>query len=214
VFPPLYAIIHTAWLRRPELTFAAMMAESGVKLIQYRNKQISSRELFRVLQTLATQLVPRGIRLIVNDRPDIATLTGAGGVHVGQEDLPVERARAICGATSWVGVSTHNLEQVREADSTSADYMAIGPIFSTTTKQKPEPVVGIEFIRRARAITRKPLVAIGGITLERAEEIFRAGADSIAVAQDLFTASDPAARAREYLELACRVANLGIAARN
>ena len=147
-------------------------------------------------------LVPRGVRFIVNDRPDIALLTGASGVHVGQDDLGVEEARAICGQRSWVGVSTHTLEQVEAADRTSADYIAVGPVFPTTTKQNPDAVVGTELLRRARQITKKPLVAIGGITLERAEEVYLAGADSLAVIRDLICATSPGERAREYLRVA------------
>ena len=192
-------------LRTSELAFAEMMAKSGVELIQYRNKQASSRTLFQVSQNLATFLNARGVRLIVNDRPDIAVLAGAGGTHVGQEDLGVEEARAICGAACWVGVSTHSLEQVAQADKTSADYVAVGPVFPTRTKEKPDAVLGVDFIRRARGLTKKPLVAIGGITLERVGEVFRAGADSIAVARDLVCVADPAARARQFLDVAVQV---------
>ncbi len=193
-------------LKTSELAFAEMMAESGVELIQYRNKKCPSRTLFEVSRQLASFLNTRGVRFIVNDRPDIAALVDAGGVHVGQEDLSVEEARAICGATRWVGVSAHTLEQVEQADKTSANYIAVGPLFATDTKENPEEVVGIDFIRRARARTRKrkPLVAIGGITLERAPEVFRAGADSVAVARDLLCAADPAARARQFLEVAAQ----------
>lgn len=192
-------------LRTSELAFAEMMAKSGVELIQYRNKQASSRTLFQVSQNLATFLNACGVRLIVNDRPDIAVLAGAGGTHVGQEDLGVEEARAICGAACWVGVSTHSLEQVAQADKTSADYVAVGPVFPTRTKEKPDAVLGVDFIRRARGLTKKPLVAIGGITLERVGEVFRAGADSIAVARDLVCVADPAARARQFLDVAVQV---------
>jgi thiamine-phosphate pyrophosphorylase len=123
-------------------------------------------------------------------------------VHVGQEDLGVEEARAICGPQRWVGVSTHTLEQVAAADRTSADYVAFGPIFPTTTKQDPDAVVGTELLRRARQMTRKPLVAIGGITVERAAEVYGAGADSLAVVRDLICATSPGERAREYFEVA------------
>jgi thiamine-phosphate pyrophosphorylase len=194
-------------LRTSELAFAEMLAESGVELIQYRNKQTSSRSLFEVSQGLVCLLAPRGVRTIVNDRADIARLVEAGGVHVGQEDLPVAEARAICGPMRWVGVSTHTLGQVEKAQETSADYVAVGPIFATDTKQKTDPVVGVDFIRRARCLTSKPLVAIGGITLERAETVFRAGADSVAVARDLLCAADPRVRAREFLELGAQVAS-------
>ena len=207
VFPSLYAIMDAVLLRTSELAFAEMMAESGVELIQYRNKQASSRILFQVSQNLSNFLKRRPVRVVVNDRPDVAVLADAGGVHVGQEDLSVEEARAICGATRWVGVSTHALEQIAQADKTSADYIAVGPIFPTTTKEKPDAVVGVDFIRRARPLTRKPLVAIGGITLEGAGEVFRAGADSVAVARDLLCAADPAARARQFLEVAAQIAS-------
>jgi thiamine-phosphate pyrophosphorylase len=149
----------------------------------------------------------------VNDRADIARLAGANGVHVGQDDLPVDDARAICKQITsrservasaekfWVGISTHTLEQVRSAAATSADYIAIGPIFATTTKQNHEAIVGTSLIRQARQLTTKPLVAIGGITVATAEEVFRAGADCIAVARDLICAPDPASRIAEYLAI-------------
>jgi thiamine-phosphate pyrophosphorylase len=151
-------------------------------------------------------LCPRGVRFIVNDRPDVALLAGAGGVHVGQEDLGVEEARSIGNGARlkdwWVGVSTHTLEQVAAADRTSADYIAFGPIFPTTTKQNPDAVVGTELLRRARQLTLKPLVAIGGITLQRAADVYREGADSLAVVRDLICAPDPGTRAKEFLEVA------------
>ena len=153
---------------------------------------------------LAAVLRPTDVHLIVNDRADVAALSGASGVHVGQEDLPVEDARLCCPPPLWVGVSTHNLEQLREAAQTSADYIAVGPVFHTGTKANPDPVVGVEFIRAARRLTRKPLVAIGGITLESAAEVFRAGADSLAVISDLIATPDPAQRAAEYLAIAGR----------
>jgi thiamine-phosphate pyrophosphorylase len=181
---------------------AEALAESGVELIQYRNKKAPSRELFEISKKLSTGLAQRGVRFIVNDRPDIALLAGAGGVHVGQDDLGVEEARAICGTGRWVGVSTHTLEQVAAADRTSADYVAFGPIFPTTTKQNPDAVVGTELLRRVRQITQKPLVAIGGITLERAAEVYGAGADSLAVVRDLICSTNPAERARQYLKVA------------
>src|ERR1035437_289847 len=202
VFPRLYAIIDPTLLTTPELVLAETLAESGVELIQYRNKAAASRQFFEVSRQLSSVLARCGVRFIVNDRPDIALLAGAGGVHVGQDDLGVEEARAICGTERWVGVSTHSLDQVEAADRTSADYIAFGPIFPTKTKQNPDAVVGTELLRRARQITAKPLVAIGGITRERAAEIYDAGADSLAVARDLICAVNPAERAREYLDVA------------
>jgi len=205
VIPPLYAILDPSLLTTSELILAETLAESGVELIQYRNKNASSRELFESSLRLSRALAQRGVRFIVNDRPDIALLAGAGGVHVGQEDLGVEDARAICGPQRWVGVSTHTLEQVAAADRTSADYVAFGPIFPTTTKQNPDAVVGTELLRRARQMTRKPLVAIGGITLERAAEVYGAGADSLAVVRDLICAASPGERVLKYFEVAASV---------
>lgn len=202
IFPKLYAILDSSLLTISEIILAETLAESGVELIQYRNKTAPSRELFDISKKLSTGLAQRGVRFIVNDRPDIALLSGAGGVHVGQDDLGVEEARAICGAGRWVGISTHTLEQVAAADRTSADYVAFGPIFPTTTKQNPDAVVGTELLRRARQITQKPLVAIGGISLERAAEVYDAGADSLAVVRDLICAANPGERARQYLAVA------------
>jgi thiamine-phosphate pyrophosphorylase len=213
VFPRLYAIIDPALLTISELELAEALAGSGVELIQYRNKTASSRQFFEISRKLADFLRPRGIRFIVNDRADIALLAHAGGVHVGQDDLGVEDARVVCASAAgkdfWVGFSTHSLEQVAAADATSADYIAFGPIFPTATKKNPDPVVGTELLRKARQLTKKPLVGIGGITVDRAAEVYRAGADSIAVIRDLICAPDPGARAREYLAVAASNAARG-----
>lgn len=206
-FPPLYAIIDASLLTTSELALAETLAESGVELIQYRDKKATSRQLFEVFCRLSAALSSRKVRFIVNDRADIALLSGASGVHVGQEDLGVEEARYICGQQRWVGVSTHTLDQVALADRTSADYIAFGPIFPTTSKENPDAVVGIELLRRARQITAKPLVAIGGITVERAAEVYKAGADSLAVIRDLICAPDPGTQARRYLEVAGSLAS-------
>lgn len=183
---------------------ARELISAGIELIQYRAKHSSSREYFATCSHLAETLAIRNARFIVNDRPDIAAMVGAGGVHVGQEDLPPDDARRIYGSSRWVGVSTHTLEQVRVAAKTSADYIAVGPIFSTFTKEKPDAVVGASFIREARKLTEKPIVAIGGITRERAAEVYEAGADSIAVIRDLLESHNPGERAREFLAIAKR----------
>jgi thiamine-phosphate pyrophosphorylase len=176
-----------------------------VELIQYRDKQASSRILYRTSVEIVSRLRPLAVRFIVNDRPDVAVLAEAAGVHVGQDDLPVERARAIVGVDRWVGVSTHTLEQVREADRTSANYIAFGPIFQTTTKVPADPTVGTDGLRQARKLTGKPLVAIGGITVDCAEDVWHAGADVVAVSGDIAASSDPVARACAYLERAARL---------
>ena len=221
-FPALYAILSADLLSSPSAEYAAEfalnLANAGVGIIQYRNKSATARTLLEVSSRISHALAGINVRFIVNDRADIACLAGANGVHVGQDDLPIDDARAICkqiiprsesvvsAEKFWVGISTHTLEQVRAANATSADYIAVGPIFATTTKHNHETIVGTEFIRAARQLTTKPLVAIGGITVATAEEVFLAGADCIAVARDLICTPDPAARAAEYLAIAknCR----------
>jgi len=157
--------------------------------------------LFESSKRLSSLLIPQGVTFVVNDRADVASAAEASGVHVGQEDLGVEEARLVVGAARFVGVSTHNLEQFQRAAASSADYIAVGPIFATGTKSNPDPVVGTQFIRRVRPITDKPIVAIGGITLERAPEIIESGADSVAVISDILGAPEPAMRARQYIDL-------------
>jgi thiamine-phosphate pyrophosphorylase len=202
LFPALYAILDPSLVASPLVPFAENLAAAGVRLIQLRDKRGSPREVFTQARELAQALQLQSVRFIVNDRPDIAAIAGASGVHVGQQDLPVEDARRIVGSSQWVGVSTHNTEQLREAIATSADYIAVGPVFPTTSKANPDPVVGLELVRETRKLTQKPLVAIGGITLANAAEVFAAGADSIAVIRDLIAAPDPAQRVAEFLQIA------------
>jgi thiamine-phosphate pyrophosphorylase len=139
------------------------------------------------------------IKLIMNDRADLCLAVGFDGVHVGQDDLSPESVRKIIGPNRWLGVSTHNPEQLAEADKTSADYIAIGPVFATSSKENPDPVVGLEGVRRARALTRKPLVAIGGITRANAAAVIEAGSDSVAVISDLIR--DPRKSAEEFFRI-------------
>ena len=201
VLPKLYVILDAALLATPEIDCAGRLADAGVRLLQYRNKKASARELFNTSRELARLLLPRRVSFIVNDRPDVAFLSGASGVHVGQEDLGVQQAHAVAGPGKWVGVSTHSLIQFRAAAATSADYIAVGPIFSTSTKANPDPVVGTEMIRQVRMLTDKAIVAIGGITLDRAAGVIEAGADSVAVGSDILCAADPGKRARQYIDM-------------
>ena len=203
MFPALYAVLDPILTPEPA-GFARKLVEAGVQLLQLRDKRGSSRRMYEQAREL-TSLQTRGVRIIVNDRPDIAAMAGASGVHVGQDDLPAEEARKICKPPLWVGVSTHNLDQFRTAQLSSADYIAVGPIFATASKENPDPVVGLDFIRRVRQLTRKPLVAIGGITIETVASVYEAGADSVAVIRDLAAAADPAAQAGKYLAVAERV---------
>jgi len=185
----------------PETECAQELATAGVRLLQYRNKRASARELFETSKKLVSLLSPQGVSFLVNDRPDVAALAGANGVHVGQEDLGVEEARRVVGAEKLVGASTHNLEQFQRAVVSSADYIAVGPIFATGTKSNRDPVVGMEFIRKVRPLTDKPIVAIGGITLQRAPEIIESGANSVAVISDILGAPKSGMRARQYIDL-------------
>jgi thiamine-phosphate pyrophosphorylase len=201
VLPRLYVILDAALISIPEIDFARNLADAGVRLIQYRNKRASARQLFETSQELAEFLKPTGVQFIVNDRADVAALADADGVHVGQDDLGADQAREVVGAEKWVGVSTHNAEQFKAAGATSANYLAVGPVFATGSKENPDPVVGVEFVRHARAISDKPIVAIGGITLETAAEVLDAGADSVAVISDILRAENPGQRARQYVDL-------------
>ena len=139
------------------------------------------------------------VRLIMNDRADLCLGAEFDGVHLGQDDLSPESVRKIIGPERWLGISTHNPEQLREADLTSADYLAIGPVFSTLSKDKPDPVVGLDGVRQARKLTRKPLVAIGGITRANAASVIGAGADSVAVISDLLR--EPRKSAEEFFRI-------------
>jgi len=200
LLPRLYAIVDSSChgSTRDLVAFAEDLASVGCTLLQYRNK--SGNALVRLQQ--AQQLkkhVGDNVRLIMNDRADLCLAADFDGVHVGQDDLLPESVRKIIGPDRWLGVSTHNPEQLRDADLTSADYLAIGPVFATSSKDKPDPVVGLEGVRRARQLTRKPLVAIGGITRENATSVIDAGADCIAVISDLLR--EPRKSAEEFLRI-------------
>ena len=203
--PRLYAILDVVSSRATSdvVAFAEALAAGGCTLLQYRNKSGNARvtlEQARELRrhTRAGAPAPH-VRLIMNDRADLCLAAEFDGVHVGQEDLSPEAVRRIIGPDRWLGVSTHNPEQLREADLTSADYLAIGPVFSTSSKDKPDPVIGLEGVRRARALTRKPLVAIGGITRANAASVIEAGADSVAVISDLLR--EPRKSAEEFFRI-------------
>lgn len=201
VLPRLYVVLDAALLSVPETECAQELADAGVRLLQYRNKAASSGELSDSSKKLSALLLPQGVSFLVNDRADVAFFAGASGVHVGQEDLGVEAARGVIGEEKLVGISTHNLKQFQQAAATSADYIAVGPVFATSSKANPDPVIGTGFIRQVRSLTQKPIVAIGGITLERASEVIKAGADSVAVISDILRATDPGKRARQYIDL-------------
>lgn len=174
----------------------------GATLIQLREKEKDAREFYREAEEAVRVARSQGARLIINDRVDIALAIQADGVHLGQDDLPPDAARELLGERAVIGLSTHNVEQAIKAARLSVDYIAIGPIFETSTKENPDPVVGPDGIRRVKqAVGRIPLVAIGGIGRAQIGEVFAAGADSIAVIS-LLLAGDRAeieARTREVL---------------
>jgi thiamine-phosphate pyrophosphorylase len=198
--PLLYAIVDVSF--SPDtarlVAFADELAVGGCTLLQYRNKSGNARVMLEHSRELKKHL-GSSVRLIMNDRADLCLAAGFDGVHVGQEDLSPESVRGIIGPDRWLGVSTHNPEQLREADLTSADYLAIGPVFATSSKEKPDPVVGLEGVRRARNLTHKPLVAIGGITRANAPSVIEAGADSVAVISDLLR--EPRKSAEEFFRI-------------
>jgi thiamine-phosphate pyrophosphorylase len=172
-----------------------------VTLLQYRDKVGAPQDVLRGAALIREVFAGGECRLILNDRADLAVLADWGGVHVGQGDLSPEDVRRVVGEGRWVGVSTHTDEQMRLAAGSCADYVAVGPVFATGTKLDAEPVIGLEGVRRARALTAKPLVAIGGITRENARSVVDAGADSVAVISGLLVEGEPVAKvARDFLE--------------
>jgi thiamine-phosphate pyrophosphorylase len=200
VLPRLYSILDAGRFLNVAglITAAEELASAGVTLIQYRNKSGNARVMLEQARELK-QRVGGTAKLIMNDRADLCLIAEFDGVHVGQDDLMPESVRSIIGPERWLGVSTHNPEQLQEADRTSADYLAIGPVFSTSSKDRPDPVVGLEGVRRARQMTRKPLVAIGGITRANAASVIEAGADSVAVISDLLR--EPRKSAEEFFRI-------------
>lgn len=198
--PQLYPILDaTCFPDAAEMFNAAgELAAAGCTLLQYRNKSGNARRMLDEARALRERL-GSDVKLIMNDRADLCLAAGFDGVHVGQDDLSPEAVRLIIGPDRWLGVSTHNPAQLAEADKTSAEYLAIGPIFATTSKANPDPVVGLDGLRRAREMTRKPLVAIGGITRINARSVIDAGADSVAVISDLIR--DPGKSAEEFLRI-------------
>jgi len=198
--PRLYAILDRACFPDQEslLVCARELIAGGVTLLQYRNKNDNPREILEDALALK-RLAGSFVKLIMNDRADLCVAAGYDGVHVGQEDLSADGARKVIGSNRCLGVSTHNPEQVRGADQTSADYIAIGPVFATSSKTNPNPVIGLEGVRRARSLIRKPLVAIGGITRANCRSVIEAGADSVAVISDLI--KQPRKSAEEFFRI-------------
>ena len=183
MLPFFYPLVDTGYLAKigtDPLDFARVLARAGARIAQYRHKGEFTRDRFAEAEAIAGLFREAGALFIVNDRADVALAVGADGVHVGRDDLAPADARRIVGPDLLLGCSTHNAEQLAAADAQPVDYVAIGPMFGTRSKENPEPVVGIENLPALRRLTGKPLAAIGGVSLENAGELLAAGADSLA----------------------------------
>jgi len=178
-----------------------MALAAKVRTFQLRMKTPETGAFYEMASALCPLVQGDGGIFIVNDRCDVALAVGADGVHLGQEDLPLADARAFLGREKRIGVSTHNLTQALEAEAGGADYIGFGPIFPTTTKEKPDTVVGVAGLREVRARVRIPIVAIGGITPRNAAEVMTAGADAVAVVSAVLAAPDPQAALMELLKV-------------
>jgi thiamine-phosphate pyrophosphorylase len=188
LIPAFYPVLDTELLSQqglPATEAAEAILEAGARILQFRHKQFFSRQVFEEAERVARLCRDAGALFVINDRADIAMLLNAA-LHLGQDDLPPADARRIIPPDRIIGFSTHNADQLLAADRQPVDYLAIGPIFSTASKQNPDPVVGIERLPALRSLTRKPLVAIGGITRKTAASVFSVGADSVAVIGDLY----------------------------
>jgi len=200
--PKIYPITDTTISRLSHSEQVERLAAGGATLIQLREKRASPREFYRMALDAMTIARKLGVQIIVNDRVDIAIAVGADGVHLGQDDLPPDRARFLMGESRIIGFSTHSFEQAIGAASAPVDYIAIGPIFNTASKENPDPVVGVSAVSQVKGQISKPLVAIGGITLETVSQVIVGGADSVAIISDLLSAKDIASRTREYFQKA------------
>ena len=191
MLPKIYPITDT---RISKISLAAQverLIDGGAAFIQLREKYASPRDFYEAVKAALAIARKRDVKIIINDRVDIALALKADGVHLGQDDLPPECARRILGEKAIIGFSTHNFEQVAAALKKPIDYLTFGPVFATQTKENPDPTVGIENLKKVRKITENfPLVAIGGITSENFPEVRQAGADSVAVISDLISESD------------------------
>jgi thiamine-phosphate diphosphorylase len=188
--PPLYAILDPEQTRgRPAEDLLRDLLRGGVKILQLRAKAMAARDFLELARTVRELTRAHGCRLIVNDRVDVARACDADGVHLGQDDLPLQAARKLLPA-KIIGISTHDLEQAKQAEDGGADYIGFGPMFGTTTKETGYTARGIEMLREIRKAVQIPIVAIGGISEGNVSEIWNAGADSAAIISDILAAAD------------------------
>jgi len=196
----LYVILDpSGGLHRPLAAVLHEAADAGARLFQYRNKTASMKEAYAEALTLRAAAAKAGARFIVNDRCDLALAVDADGVHLGQGDLPFAYARQIMGPNKIIGLSTHSPVQVAEAERLRPDYIGFGPIFTPSSKQDHDPVVGLNGLRQVRALTSLPIFAIGGIQLDHIEEVVQAGADGIAVISAVLKAPDVTRAIQDFI---------------
>src|SRR5258706_686736 len=188
--PKLYAILDPEQTkgRAPDLALQQLL-DGGAKMVQLRDKTMSAADFLALARAARAQTRAAGCQLIVNDRIDIALACDADGVHLGQEDLPLVVGRKLLG-NKWVGISTHDLEQAKEAERDGADYIGFGPMFGTTTKNTGYEARGIDSLKTIRAAVNIPIVAIGGINEQNVQSVWQAGADSAAIISDILGAED------------------------
>ncbi len=197
--PFLYPIVDVATLgERTVGPAVAAIVAGGARLVQFRGKGLPDRRFLSLAAEALAAAREGGALLLVNDRPDVAIILGADGVHLGQDDLEPRAVRSLLPPGTILGVSTHDLDQLRRATDQPVDYVAIGPVFPTRSKAAPDPVIGLATVRAARALTAKPLVAIGGITEDNARSVAEAGADGLAVISALLSQPDLAAATRRF----------------
>src|SRR5512142_1439937 len=208
VFPRFYAIADHDAARAHGWTLPALARaclQGGARLLQVRAKSLAARELLEVCEEVAPAAAATGATLVVNDRADVARLVAGAGVHVGQDDLPPALARMVVGPDAMVGFSTHTIAQIDAGVREPISYLAVGPVFGTITKETGYEAVGLDLVRYASAAVGRteaiPVVAIGGVTLDRARSVIDAGASAVAVISDLFATGDPAARVAEFVTL-------------
>lgn len=199
--PPIYPL--TSSLDGDHWALARELIAGGAGWLQVRDKgHLDDSALLQQLDRIQQLANRHGACLLVNDRIDLAMLSGAAGVHLGQDDVPVSRAREVLGKEAIIGLSTHTLEQFHKACHEPVDYIAVGPIFPTRSKENSEGVLGLSFLERVRRSSDLPLVGIGGVNPERARQIWQLGVESVAVLSDIVQHVSPRRRLQEYLELA------------
>jgi len=184
---------------RPLVDVLTTAAEAGASLFQYRNKTASMKDAYVEALALRQAAAKAGVLFIVNDRCDLALAVDADGVHLGQGDLPLDLAKKVMGPDKLIGISTHNPDQVREATAGKPDYLGFGPIFKPGSKQGHDPVVGLEGLRAMRSLTSLPVFAIGGIQIDQAGEVMRAGANGVAVISAILKAPDISLAVKAFL---------------